>query len=84
MESSKNTEISDVARKESVTWFQNEDNPDFKLVIINAANEGFQTKMQQDAGSYVITELTSKLYSIGSKFELITASCIGKESAAMT
>ena len=30
------------------------------------------------------TVFTSKLYSIGSKFELTTASCIGKESAAMT
>ena len=32
-----------------------EDNPDFRLVTIMAANEGFQSKMRSDTGSYVIT-----------------------------
>ena len=62
LEATKNTEVRDISREESVIWFQNEDNPDFKLVTINAANEGFQSKMRIDTGSYVVTEFISKLY----------------------
>ncbi len=42
-------------------WAQNEDNPDYKLVIINAANDGFQSKLNSIYGSYVITQFTRKL-----------------------
>ena len=58
----KNTEVADIEEEQSILWFRDEDNPDYKLVTINAANEGFQSKMRSDTGSYVITALISKLY----------------------
>eukprot|EP01084_Bolivina_argentea_P099205 178331_1 len=44
----------------SVIWARDEDNPDYKLVKIHAANEGFQSKMDCESGSYVITAFTNK------------------------
>eukprot|EP01084_Bolivina_argentea_P217000 368502_1 len=57
----KNTEIHDIVPSNSLMWAENEDNPDFKLVIINSSNHGFQSKMRVDTGSYVITKLTQQL-----------------------
>ena len=34
---------------------------DFKLVVINAANDGFQSKMNTATGSYVITRFVKKI-----------------------
>ena len=41
------------------TW--DEDNPDCKLAVINAANEGFQSKMSNETGSHVLTQFMEKL-----------------------
>ena len=57
----KQTEPTDIARDGSLIWAYNENNPDYKLVIINAANDGFQSKMRIDTGSYVITQFTKRL-----------------------
>merc|ERR1712087_480196 len=35
-------------------WKHGEQNPDHRLAVLNAANEGFQSKMNCDVGSYVI------------------------------
>ena len=48
-------EISDVL------WAYGEKNPDFRLAVINAANEGFQAKMSCESGSYTITKITEKI-----------------------
>ena len=47
-----------VHQKTENIWTQEEDNPDFKLVTIHAANIGFQSKMDIVTGSYVITAFT--------------------------
>ena len=39
-------------------WQIGEDNPDYRLITINAANDGFQAKMSVVSGSYVITDFT--------------------------
>eukprot|EP01084_Bolivina_argentea_P272672 464326_1 len=39
---------------ETNIWARNQKNPDFKLIIIHAANEGFQAKMNSVDGSYLI------------------------------
>ena len=48
-------------RRDSGKWYYGENNPDFKLFIINAANKQFQSKMSIATGSYVITQLTQLL-----------------------
>ena len=48
-------------RVESVIWALDENNPDFGLITINAANSGFQSKMSCETGSYVVTQLTKRL-----------------------
>ena len=53
--------MSDITRDSSLIWAENEDNPDYKLVTINAANEGFQSKMGRNVGSYFLTQFTQKL-----------------------
>merc|ERR1719491_2485339 len=35
-------------------WKNGDLNPDYRLAVLNAANEGFQSKMNADVGSYVI------------------------------
>merc|ERR1719491_2775293 len=35
-------------------WKHGDLNPDYRLAVLNAANEGFQSKMNSDVGSYVI------------------------------
>merc|ERR1712129_475743 len=35
-------------------WKHGDLNPDYRLAVLNAANEGFQSKMNADVGSYVI------------------------------
>ena len=57
----KRTESEDIMRAGSLIWAYNEHNPDYKLVVINAANNGFQSKMRSDTGSYVITQFTQRL-----------------------
>ena len=60
-ERGKNTEVYDITRKDTMIWAINEENPDFRLVLINAANEGFQSKMRTDTGSYVISEFCKRV-----------------------
>ena len=50
-----------IAVAPSIHWNEHEDNPDYKLVIINAANEGFQSKMSMRKGSFFITQFTQRL-----------------------
>ena len=54
-----NTETENV--QENNIWARDEDNPDHRLVVINAANPGFQSKMRTDTGSYVITHFIDGL-----------------------
>ena len=60
-----NTEIGKnnhtLERVESVIWAADEDNPDYKLITINAANSGFISKMSSENGSYVITKFIDRL-----------------------
>ena len=53
-DSSKNVEVVHITRDETLVWASQEKNPDFKLVVIHAANDGFQSKMNTVSGSYVI------------------------------
>ena len=54
-------EIGNIERVTSVVWARDENNPDYQLAVINAANEGFQAKLDTVSGSYVITEFTQKV-----------------------
>ena len=54
-------------QQDDVLWARDENNPDFKLAVINAANEGFQSKMSCETGSYVITTLMEKLGDLAEK-----------------
>ena len=47
--------------QDSRVWAYDEDNPDHKLIKINAANDGFQAKMSMSTGSYVITNFIDHL-----------------------
>ena len=42
-------------------WYRGENNPDFKLALIHASNQGYQSKMRSDYGSYVISSFTREL-----------------------
>ena len=67
----KGIETGDIHGDVSLVWAINEDNPDARLVVVNAANHGFQSKMDTQKGSYVITKLTKKIGSnINGKNEL--------------
>ena len=57
----KNVPLDSIHRSNSLIWAQDEYNPDFQLVTINAANEGFQSKMSSVKGSYVIQQFTEKI-----------------------
>eukprot|EP01084_Bolivina_argentea_P089569 161594_1 len=41
-------------------WKNNEVNPDYLLSVIHAANEGFESKMSKNKGSYLIREFITK------------------------
>ena len=60
-EQGKNVGMIDMGRATTVQWARDEKNPDYQLAVINAANEGFQSKLDTQRGSYVITEFTEKL-----------------------
>lgn len=49
------------AGDEDNQWLYDEANPDFKLITIFAANQGFQSKMNSQTGSYVITSFTEAM-----------------------
>ena len=57
----KHVSLSKVHGGESLVWAQDEDNPDYRLITIHAANQGFQSKMSKEIGSYVITGFTRLL-----------------------
>ena len=56
-----NTTLENVLSKQTIIWGRDEDNPDHLLVIINAANEGFQSMMSTTTGSYVIQQFCDRL-----------------------
>eukprot|EP01084_Bolivina_argentea_P076092 137871_1 len=47
---------SDIDQKYKSIWAYDTNNPDFKLVEINAANPGFQSKLDTRFGSYMVRE----------------------------
>ena len=47
--------------EDSAQWHLGEENPDYQLLQINAANPGFQSKMSCETGSYTIEQLVNKL-----------------------
>ena len=44
----------DVYGQDQQIWFNNEPNPDYKLVIINSSNTGFVSQMGSKSGSFMI------------------------------
>ena len=48
-------------RESTVKWKFNESNPDNKLILINSANPGFQSKLDTETGSYALTTIINKL-----------------------
>ena len=42
------------------SWYQGEHNPDHKLVMIHAANPGFQAKLSVEEGSYLIKQFVDR------------------------
>ena len=61
MELNKIVSIEDITRQNSEVWMLGEDNPDYQLAVIMAANDGFQAKMSKETGSYVITQFIERL-----------------------
>eukprot|EP01083_Nonionella_stella_P276802 940870_1 len=57
----KNVEFATISGQTDGLWLHNEQNPDFRLVTIHAANEGFQSKLDIVTGSYVVTAFTEKM-----------------------
>merc|ERR1711920_771091 len=51
----------DIDTDSIIPWAANEKNPDYNLVVINAANKDFVSKMSIETGSYMITEFVSKM-----------------------
>eukprot|EP01084_Bolivina_argentea_P190813 327791_1 len=55
-------EISDIPQADSnVVWKRNEENPDYKLAKIYSSNTGFQSKMSNVTGSYLIDMFVNKM-----------------------
>ena len=50
-----------ITRAKTVAWAYDESNPDHKLILINAANPGFQSKLDTERGSYAMTKIMDKL-----------------------
>ena len=50
-----------INRAKTTEWAYDENNPDFRLVTINAANEGFQSKMSTESGSYFVQSFITKI-----------------------
>eukprot|EP01084_Bolivina_argentea_P093945 168915_1 len=56
-----NVHLYEIDRTETVQWAYDENNPDYKLITVNAANEGFQSKMRTDTGSYFVQSFIRKV-----------------------
>eukprot|EP01083_Nonionella_stella_P081927 225971_1 len=50
-----------VLHEDNAPWARDEDNPDYKLAVVNAANHDFQSKMRNDIGSYLIYKFQEKM-----------------------
>eukprot|EP01083_Nonionella_stella_P318491 1164435_1 len=50
----------DIPNPQDVAWGRNEKNPDNRLVQINAANPGFQSKLNTKKGSYMLFEFVER------------------------
>ena len=59
-----NTDIQ-LNRQGTLVWKRDQDNPDYRLCLVHAANPGFQAKMSSEKGSYLITLMTDKLINNG-------------------
>ncbi len=51
----------DIKQECGPIWVQNTNNPDFKLVEVNAANAGFQSKLHRIKGSCMITSFVENV-----------------------
>eukprot|EP01084_Bolivina_argentea_P041049 75746_1 len=60
-------------------WKRDQVNPDYKLILISAANEGFQAKMNSIDGSYLIYELMkASILNIEAKTDLFFGEIVDK------
>ena len=55
---SKGTELEEVQSRNLKAWTTNSKNPDYNLVVVHAANEGFVANISADVGSYVVYALS--------------------------
>eukprot|EP01083_Nonionella_stella_P124761 376927_1 len=53
----------DVEEETKEPWTKDQKNPDHRLVEINAANRGFQSKLKRDEGSYMLSEFVQRTIS---------------------
>eukprot|EP01084_Bolivina_argentea_P022352 41531_1 len=62
-EKSKYFEVNDIQIEQAnnILWCADQKNPDYKLALINAANEGFQALMNSVNGSYLIYEFVKNV-----------------------
>ena len=51
----------DLSSQDTLVWKRDQDNPDYRLCLIHAANPGFQAKMSSETGSYLVTSMTNKM-----------------------
>ena len=42
-------------------WYYGEDNPDLKLAVMQASNQGLRSKMRADTGSSYVSKLVQKV-----------------------
>eukprot|EP01084_Bolivina_argentea_P076461 138579_1 len=61
-DTAKNVTASDIG--DDHLWIEGQQNPDYRLALIEAANFGFQSKLRSDIGSYVIHSFYEKTMDI--------------------
>eukprot|EP01084_Bolivina_argentea_P246495 412518_1 len=52
--------VEDITEEKGAIWAHNSKNPDFRLVQINAANPGFQSRLNIQVGSYMLYSFMQK------------------------
>merc|ERR1712173_409340 len=57
----KDTNLEDVQTPRSRAWTTNNKNPDYNLVRVDAANDGFVAKMSSNFGSYVVYAISKAI-----------------------
>eukprot|EP01084_Bolivina_argentea_P020176 37537_1 len=61
----KNVSVKEITheQKDNAIWARDEVNPDFRLCLIHASNEGYQSKLNTQSGSYVVTQFIERINS---------------------